>query len=217
MSIFILYPNQLFKNVDNLKNKRVLLVEEPLFFTQYNFHIQKLILHRASMKFYENFLKKQNIEIEYFEDESYLNKYKNEEIFIYELFDNYLEKKVYKNFQNIKTIKNPNFINPNDKNRFMHNFYKNRRKELNIFMENGKPLYGKFSFDSENRKKLPKEIFIPATLSFENEFIIEAKQYCKKFNSVGICESFNYPTTFKEASIELDYFIKHKFDNFGAY
>ena len=34
-------------------------------------------------------------------------------------FDNYLEKKVYKNFSNIK-IKNPNFINPNDKTKFLH-------------------------------------------------------------------------------------------------
>ena len=61
MKIFILYPNQLFKNVAKLKDKKVLLIEEPLFFTQYEFHIQKLILHRASMKFYESYLKQNNI------------------------------------------------------------------------------------------------------------------------------------------------------------
>ena len=54
MKIFILYPNQLFKNISNFVDKKVILVEEPLFFTQYDFHIQKLVLHRASMKFYEN-------------------------------------------------------------------------------------------------------------------------------------------------------------------
>ena len=63
----------------------MLLIEEPLFFTQYDFHIQKLILHRASMKFYENYLKQKNILVEYFEDESYLELYKDEEIFVYEL------------------------------------------------------------------------------------------------------------------------------------
>ena len=158
MKIFILYPNQLFKNISNFVDKKVILVEEPLFFTQYDFHIQKLILHRASMKFYENYLKQKNILVEYFEDESYLELYKDEEIFVYELFDNYLEKKVYKNFSNITTIKNPNFINPNDKNKFLHKFYINRRKELNIFMQNGKPLFDKYSFDEDNRKKLPKDI-----------------------------------------------------------
>lgn len=218
METFILYPNQLFKNIENLKNKKVLLIEEPLFFTQYDFHIQKLVLHRASMKFYENFLLENSIDVEYFEDESYLSVYKDEEIYIYELFDNYLEKKVYKNFKNIQTLKNPNFINPNDSNKFMHNFYKNRRNELNIFMENGKPLHGKYSFDSENRKKLAKDINITPTLCFSNKYIKEAKNYCKKFKTIGfIDEDFYYPTTFDEASLQLEYFIKEKFYNFGDY
>ena len=218
MEIFILYPNQLFKNLSHFKNKKVLLIEDPLFFTQYEFHIQKLVLHRASMKFYENYLKQNNILVEYFENESYIETYKNEEIFIYELFDNYLEKKVYKNFSNITTKKNPNFINPNDSNKFMHNFYKNRRVELNIFMENGKPLHGKYSFDGENRKKLPKDIKIPPTFSFDNKYIKEAKEYCKKFKTVGVLnEDFYYPSTFDEAKIQLDSFIKEKFENFGDY
>ena len=218
MKTFILYPNQLFKNLSNFTNKKVLLVEEPLFFTQYDFHIQKLVLHRASMKFYESYLKQNNILVEYFEDESYLEIYKNEEIFVYELFDNYLEKKVYKNFSNIKTIKNPNFINPKDKNKFLHKFYINRRKELNIFMDNGKPLFDKYNFDEDNRKKLPKDIKITPTLAYENEFIKEAKEYCKKFKTVGE-ESINfyYPTTFDEASMQLNYFLKEKFENFGTY
>lgn len=217
MEIFILYPNQLFQNISKLKDKTVLLVEEPLFFTQYTFHIQKLVLHRASMKFYEDYLQKNSIKVLYFEDETYLNKYKNEKIFIYELFDNYLEKKIYKNFKNITILKNPNFINAQDKSKLLHTFYINRRKELNIFIKEGKPLYGKYSFDSENRKKLPKNIFIPATLSYENRFINEAKQYCKKFNSQGEIETFNYPVTFQEASLQLEYFIKDKFHNFGNY
>jgi deoxyribodipyrimidine photolyase-related protein len=217
MKIFILYPNQLFKDLSHFKNKKVLLIEEPLFFTQYEFHIQKLVLHRASMKFYENYLFQNGIDVEYYEDESYLETYKNQEIFIYELFDNYLERKVYKNFSNITTIKNPNFINPNDSNKFMHKFYINRRKELNIFMENGKPLNGKYSFDEDNRKKLPKDIKIPPTLAYENEYVKEARSYCKKFKSVGICDNFYYPSSFDEASLQLDYFIREKFENFGSY
>ncbi|MGM0520025.1 MAG: cryptochrome/photolyase family protein [Campylobacterota bacterium] len=217
MSIFLVYPNQLFKDISKLKNKKVLLIEEPLFFTQYTFHIQKLILHRASMKYYEEYLIKNSITVEYFEDECYLKKYKDSKVYTYELFDNYLEKKVFKSFQNIEILKNPNFINPNDKSKFMHHFYMNRRKELDIFMDDGKPLYGKYSFDSDNRKKLPKDIFIPATLSYDNKYIKEAKQYCKKFNTTGNCDTFNYPTTFDEASLQLEYFIKEKFENFGNY
>ena len=47
------------------------------------------------MKFYENYLKQKKSLVEYFEDESYLELYKDEEIFVYELFDNYLEKKKF--------------------------------------------------------------------------------------------------------------------------
>lgn len=169
------------------------------------------------MKFYESYLKQNNILVEHFEDESYLEIYKNEEVFVYELFDNYLEKKVYKNFSNITTLKNPNFINPNDKNKFLHKFYINRRKELDIFMQNGKPLFDKYSFDEDNRKKLPKDIKIPPTLAFENEFVKEALSYCKKFKSIGVCKNFYYPTTFDEASLQLEYFVKEKFENFGSF
>lgn len=217
MNIFLLFPNQLFKNISHFIGKKVLLIEEPLFFTQYEFHIQKLIMHRASMKFYQEFLEKNLIEVEYFEDESYLEIYKNSEIYIYELFDNYLEKKIYKNFENITILKNPNFINSDDKNRFMHNFYVNRRKELNILMEKGKPLDGKYSFDGENRKKLPKDLKLPSQIFFENRYINEAKEYCKKFNTVGTCENFSYPTTFSEVNILLNHFIRTKFENFGDY
>lgn len=217
MKKFILYPNQLFENIEQFKNKKVLLIEDELFFSQYKFHIQKLILHRASMKFYENYLKQNDIDVEYFEDSSYLDLYKNDEIFVYELFDNYLEKKVYSNFKNIKTIKNPNFIFADDHNKFLHRYYINRRKQLNIFMENGKPLGGKYSFDSDNRKKLPKDILIPSTLCYENDYIKEAKNYVKKFDTVGVCEEFYYPINFQEAKLQLEYFIKQKFINFGDY
>lgn len=82
MKLFLIYPHQLFENIENLKDKKVILVEEPLFFTQYNFHIQKLVLHRASMKFYENYLQNNSIDVEYFEEDSYLQKYKNEKVYI---------------------------------------------------------------------------------------------------------------------------------------
>lgn len=70
--LFLIFPHQLFEGIEPLRNKKVLLIEEPLFFTQYRFHIQKLVLHRASMKFYEDYLKAQGIEVEYCEDASYL-------------------------------------------------------------------------------------------------------------------------------------------------
>ena len=47
----------------------------------------------------------------------------------------------------------------------MGNFYKNVRKKLNILVdEDQKPIGGKWSFDDENRKKIPKGLDIPGPI-----------------------------------------------------
>ena len=52
---------------------------------------------------------------------------------------------------------------------FMANFYKINRSKTNILMnKNGTPKGGKWSFDEDNRKKLPDKIDIPKHLKFQN-------------------------------------------------
>lgn len=169
------------------------------------------------MKFYEEYLLKNSIEVEYYEDEKYLDLYKNENITLYDVADDWLEKKLFKNFSNVNILDNPNFLNTKDDNKFLHKYYINRRKELNLFIEDGKPYGGKWSFDSENRKKMPKNELVPQILNFENKYVIEAKKYCKKFKSVGECTYFFYPTTFEEARANFGYFLKNKFEKYGVY
>ena len=41
------------------------------------------------------------------------------------------------------------------------NYYKKARRETDLLLEDGKPVGGKWSFDDENRKKLPKGYIIP--------------------------------------------------------
>ena len=66
----LVFPNQLFKESNLLKNENhIFLVEEYLFFKQYKFHKQKISFHRATMKFYEDYLKNKNLRV------SYINSY----------------------------------------------------------------------------------------------------------------------------------------------
>ena len=52
--INIVFPNQLFEDSPLLENNYdIYLLEESLFFKQFNFHKQKIAFHRASMKYYE--------------------------------------------------------------------------------------------------------------------------------------------------------------------
>ena len=51
----------------NEREETIYLVEEYLFFKQYNFHKQKLAFHRSSIKFYADFLKNKGVEVVYIE------------------------------------------------------------------------------------------------------------------------------------------------------
>ena len=67
-SATIIFPHQLYAtNSAIAKGRKVFLVEEYLYFRQYKFHKQKLVLHRASMKQYEELLKKKKIDVKYIE------------------------------------------------------------------------------------------------------------------------------------------------------
>ena len=61
-SVTLIFPHQLFKKHPAIdKSREVYLVEEGLFFRQYKFHKQKLVLHRASMQFYAQWLKENTV------------------------------------------------------------------------------------------------------------------------------------------------------------
>ncbi|MDE3253004.1 MAG: cryptochrome/photolyase family protein, partial [Bacteroidota bacterium] len=86
------------------KDRTVYLLEENLFFRQYPFHQQKLVLHRASMKFYEEWLQKNNYPVRYIETTAVENdcrrlvqqlaEQNTKEIHIAEVADNWLQKRM---------------------------------------------------------------------------------------------------------------------------
>ena len=68
MDYSIIFPNQLFKNSELLSNsKKIILVEEFLFFKHYKFHKQKILFHRMSMKSYKLFLEDKGYDVRYIE------------------------------------------------------------------------------------------------------------------------------------------------------
>ena len=242
--ITLLFPNQIIENTEIFNtNIPIYLVEEYLFFNQYNFHQQKLAFHRSTMKFYENYLKNKGFHVFYIEAKNYESKTKNliknliekglENIHILDPTDNWLEKQVtnFKNQLNIIVYESPLFINnkneltsffkPSKKKFFQTSFYKDQRKLRNILIENGEPKGGKWTFDTENRKKYPKGK-IPPTISFpeSNEYYQEAREYIKKnfSDNLGeLCEKQIYPTTFQEAKKWLINFLETRFYEFGSY
>ena len=245
-SVSIIFPHQLFKdNLTLLKETEVYLVEEVLFFNQYQFHKQKLVLHRASIKFYEQFLKKQGCKVHYIESHhkhadcthliADIAKKGIKELHIIEVVDNWLLKKIKtacdKNKIHLNVADSPNFLNTslsvaqffnNRKTYFQTDFYTWQRKQRGILLaQDGKPVGGKWTYDAENRSKFPKKEIVPKLpLPKENEYVQEAKTYVqKKFpNNYGdINGPYLFATTFKDAEVWLDEFLKNRFEKFGIY
>lgn len=241
MNIYLIYPTQLFKDIKILKNKYVYLIEDQVYFTDFKYHKLKLGYHRATMKYYEDYLKRNNIKVKYIDykeadDNFYKLIGKNEkEIEIYEPYDDKLKKKITKNINKLKINKSLNFLIDKDyldknKNLFYKNnsynhkgYYKMERERLNILMnKDGSPKGGKWSYDMDNREKIPKEIKIPEILRLKNKgnvYIDEAREYVNKNfkNNYGSLENYIYPITHKDAINWLKYFCEKKFKLFGIY
>ena len=65
-TINLIFPNQLFENSELLNPElNHYIIEEFLFFKQYNFHKQKIYFHRCSMKNYFDFLKSRSLNVIY--------------------------------------------------------------------------------------------------------------------------------------------------------
>ena len=103
----------------------------------------------------------------------------------------------------------------------MASFYQKARRDLNILMDkNDQPVGGKWSFDEENRKKIPKDTLIPSLPSFKDSIHKDdvIKVISKYFhNHPGELTNLWFPVSRKDAKKQLDEFIKNRFLNFGIY
>ena len=244
-SINIIFPNQLFEESNLFLNKKkTYLIEEHLFFKQFNFHKQKLVFHRSSMKNYENYLLSKGIDIAYIETKNqdsdiriFLDKINVTEINIYHPEDNWLEKRIKKSCKknNIKINieENPLFLtahddllpffNPEKKKLFQTSFYKSQRKKMKILIDNDQnPVGGKWTYDDMNRQKFPKNKKTP-TLDYsklQSENYRDSVNYVQKnfTENFGIINDIQlYPTDFKTSRIWFNDFLKTRFDEFGIY
>lgn len=245
-SVTLIFPHQLFENHPALqKNRKVYLVEEWLFFRQYTFHKQKLILHRASMQCYKNWLLQNQYEVSYIETGSRqddcrqlistLAKQKVTEIHVAAVADNWLLNRMQSACRRNKITlyfhDSPNFLNTpencsayfNKKRQyFQTDFYTWQRKQRNILLENnGKPVGGKWSFDADNRQRFPKNGKAPILpLPEENPYITEARNYVQQHfpKNYGEIDGTNlFAVGFADAEKWLDDFLHTRFAAFGMY
>ena len=210
-------------------------------------HKLKILLFLSSMRSYADKLKENKFKLNYSKIDStdfkkdytkklekLLKMNKIKEVTSFEIEDKFFETKI-NNFlkkQNIQwnIIRSPMFLDSREdfkkylsktKKPFMAKFYKEKRERLNILLnKDGTPEGGKWSFDEDNRKKIPKNILIPKFPEIkETKHTKSLKPTIEKLFSKhpGDTKKFWFATEYKDISKLLDFFITDKLNLFGDY
>lgn len=247
----LIFPNQLFIDSPVLREspEKVLLIEHSLFFGDERypakFHKQKLAYHRATMSSYGALLKKRKLDVE-------LVTYKDavccldtlcgvakeqgfSEVLVAELNDDSLQKGLLaackKHQLDCKELASPGFLNTREQNIewragrkrwFMADFYQWQRRRMDILMDNDKPVGGQWSFDEDNRKKMPKSEIeqLPSVPTVAKTAAIKqaiASVESQFPDSPGSIDAWYYPSTHTGAVKWLDVFVQERFVKFGPY
>lgn len=243
--INIIFPHQLFRESCLLENKHeIYLIEEYLFFRQYRFHKQKIAFHRASMKAYAHYLKEKYLAVHYIEASNPLSDIRNftneirqkniQVIHVIDPVDNWLNKRLdlLAEHCTLHTSENPQFLNSAEslnsffkagkQSFFQTSFYKQQRKKWGILIdEANNPVGGKWTYDTENRKKypankMPPNIQFPGSSVFWEEAVVYTNLHFPENPGQLTAERF-YPITHLEADQWFDQFLTFRFFDFGKY
>ena len=250
MKLFFLLGNQLFdvKYLEKFKKDHIFYMAEDFQLCTYEkHHKNKILLFLSSMRSHADRLKKSKFKIEYstIEEKTFKLDYteklkkiikskKITEISSFEIEDKFFEKKI-SNFTkkeniNWNIVQTPMFLNSREnfkkylsksKKPFMAVFYKDTRRELDILIKkDGNPEGGKWSFDEDNRNKLPKNISIPKFPKIkETSHTKKLKLIIEKYfkDHPGNVENFWFATEYEDVIKLLNFFIKEKSNLFGDY
>ena len=248
-NVFVILGNQLF-HPQQLKSRgcnHVILIEDYGLCTFEKHHKLKLYLFLCAMREFKDELEQANIKVTYFKLEdrtdnlSYTDFLTNHLqlqnitlVNFFEIEDSWFESQIIEGVEAkgiaISFHSTPMFMFSrqdfkenfgNNKVFRLANFYKFARKKFDVLLENGdKPVGGKWSFDAENRKRIPDTIAVPKNqkpkLSIHNDAVI--KLINERFTDhPGALGNIWFPVRRLEAMERLDLFLSQSLMDFGAY
>jgi deoxyribodipyrimidine photolyase-related protein len=228
---------------------RVLLIEEPLLFgcdRQWPalMHKQKLVLHRASMAAWADRVRSMGHDVQIVSvtdaptsTREVIDTYLPAEVKSLLLCDpsddvllRRLQSYASATGRKLEILPSPNFLTPDDvlleaigkkRRPMMARFYEMQRKRMKLLVdEQDQPVGGKWSFDTENRKRLPKAHVPPREpRCAKNRWVTEAIASVEKDfpNRPGTSKDFRWPVTHEDAEAWLREFFSQRFADFGEY
>ena len=247
----ILLPNQLFADHPGLAEPPdlVVLFEDPLFFGDARYparmHKQKLWLHRASMARYHQDLVAKGLNAEIYPYEKRTDACMRlfqrlardgvDRVVVADPVDFIALRRLKKAAQAVgialEIRSSPGFLNTRADNVawikgrkrwFMAEFYKSQRRRLNILMDGDQPIGGRWSFDEDNRKKVPKALL--GSLPWIDWPALDAIDDAAKNgviaefpDALGSLDRLFYPTSHGATADWLKQFLERRFDRFGDF
>lgn len=243
----LVYPHQLFEeHLEAAAGTVFVLVEDDLFFRQYAFHSHKLVLHRASMRRFAARLREASFDVETIDTDAdaptgtrlvaLLQRLGPERVTVYDVVDDWLSRDVSAALAEAgielrpeDVLESPNFVTTREQladwfghhPARMQHFYSWQRQRLEILVEgDGSPVGGRWSFDAENRKKLPRGHPVPdVTWPERHQVVTDAIAWvADEFpDNPGSGETFSWPTSHAEAETAFGDFLADRFAEFGPF
>lgn len=227
---------------------RVVMIEDDFLCTRFRYHQHKLIFFLAAMRHHQQALRDLCIHVDYYSlpDNSEpcqpffdclrqsLHKQCITHLHSFAIEDRFMAEDLQAFCRQNKIIyhshNSPMFLTEDaiftqylrsSKKPFLKTFYEQQRKRLNILLtDTQKPLGGHWSYDAENRNKLPKTIQPPAPLNFSLDEITQQVMtlVSQRFaDHPGHASQFWLGTTATHAAEQLNYFVRSSLAQFGDY
>lgn len=268
----LIFPHQLFtEHLDAGDSTVMVLIEHDLLLRQYAFHSHKLVLHRASMDAFARRLRDKGFETEVLRSSAeqssraqlaaLVARRAPSSVTWFDPVDEWLERDIhsalrdggYETHQDDE-LETPNFLTTRADiddwfgrhGARMQEFYIWQRRRLGILVDDeGRPAGGAWSYDAENRKKLPRGYTPPipgrfgaVTALHEGDGMLDLDKLGDESRDTdrdpdvvaaiawvraefpdapGDPELFTWPTTPEEARAHLAEFVADRLADFGPY
>ncbi len=245
--VHVVLPHQLFEShLDAEPGTTFVLVEHDLLFRQYRFHAHKLILHRASMRRFATRLRERGFDVESIDTDGrttsraalarVLRRFAPDRVTLHDVVDDWLEQDLVASLADAghetspaNWLETPNFLTTRpqiaeqmgDQVARMQHFYTWQRRRLDVLVDaDGEPAGGRWSFDDENRKKLPRNHPVPDPVEPDRDDEVTAAIAWVKDafgDNPGNPDTFCWPTSHAEAEDSFETFLEQRFAEFGPY
>lgn len=197
----LVLPHQLFEeHLDAADVTTFAIIEHDLLYRQYSFHSHKLVLHRAATERFAARLREAGHDVVVLASDAertshdqltdLVRRTSPGEVTFFDVVDDWLERDLRSaladggyELAEDDVLETPNFLTTREQvdswfgnhAARMHDFYVWQRRRLGILLDgDGGPVGGTWSFDAENRKRVPKGYAPPVVSRFADHPVLAA-------------------------------------------